>query len=187
MTSPADLITTNNAVVLEWYRKTHLDFVLALLPAAVGVAIVSALPLVLLEWLAPRPLASMLWCALAACLGGRLAKDDWEGIGQREVRLEMSRQRLIVEQHFPHQKRLQSCEIPFRDLLLLLTHETQYDGTPAALSLRLQISKNVTAPSTAGYLLHREYAHPSPEAAERAMAERISKVVSITKIELHRG
>ncbi len=177
MPTIVDSLLTQACVELEHYKKSHWDFVIELLPTFLAAGFLCFFP-----WLFFPSLK--IGCSIAwVVISFLLLRENWERIGTRRVVADVANQRLVMDQHFPHDPYARSEVIPFRDLLLHRHWRSDDESRSSAFVLRVQIGKNVDSPDCAGYLLHEELVFDTPRAADLASLKLAEEIVKATGIE----
>lgn len=183
MNSAAQRLLLGQSVELEHYRKSTRQVLLEVPLVAISAALICVVPGLVVSASFESLLGYLLFAPTSLWVFCKLAIESWDGIGERIVCIDPTARCLEIRQHFPHRKQLRDELIPFKDLLLLRFWRAESEGESAAFILRIQISKNVSRPDVAGYLLHLEPATHNGISAEEKTAELAKRLVATTGLE----
>ena len=179
MDSLAHRILAGETVPLEHYRYTFGKFFCQIPFAAIAVAMLCGIPAMIID----RVEISVACLLVGSLMFVLLMRDEWKGVGTRDVRIDPQKRRLLIRQAFPNQKRLTDSEVPFSHLLLLRYWQMETDSCSGAFVICLQASKVVRRPDVGGYELHCELESSDPSVAEAATAALAERLVAATGIE----
>lgn len=183
MTSRAQRFLLGESVELEHYRKSTKQVLVEVPLVAISAVLFCVIPSLVVSTLFESRLGYLLCAPISTWVFCKLAREGWDEIGEKIVRIDPAEKVLVIKQQFPHRQELRSESIPFKDLLLLRFWRADGEGESAAFVLRVQISKNISRPDVAGYLLHLEPVAGNAIFAEEKTAELAERLVAATGLD----